>query len=352
MPTPAESNAHPCQWGVLGTANIARKVVRAMHAADNASAMGIASRTLDRAEAFAAEHAVERPYGSYEELLADPDIHAVYIPLPTTLHREWTVRAAEAGKHVLCEKPVAPCADDARAMVEACRANNVQFMDGVMFMHHQRLQAIERCLPEIGERPLSMISVHSFKAPDDFFSTNIRVNPDAEPLGCVGDLAWYNVRFTQIVMGWEMPTEVRGVFQREHNGVPTIATAEVTFKGGTVSMMQSSFVQPTRQWFEICGTEGTINLRDFVHGPPDESVLEVELMTSLNATSTAIDRTPRREVTRDCAQEVEMIRRMSSIALGREPVDPYFEDAAVETQVVVDAIMASARRGGEVVELA
>ena len=169
--------------------------------------------------------------------------------------------------------------------------------------------------------------------------------------GHVGDLAWYNVRFTLLAMGWEMPTHVQAVFQREHRGVPTLATAEVTFEGGTVSVMQSSFVQPTRQWFEICGTEGTLNLRDFVHGAPDESAFEVEIMTTLNANHTKLERTPRREVTRDCAQEVEMIRNMSSIALGNAERDPFFEDVALQTQVVVDAIMASARRGGEMVEL-
>ncbi|MCH2162540.1 MAG: Gfo/Idh/MocA family oxidoreductase [Phycisphaerales bacterium] len=351
MTEPGHLFHRPCNWGVLGTAAIARKVVAAMHAADNASPMGIASRTLDKAEAFAVEHGLERPYAAYEELLADPDIDAVYIPLPTTLHREWTIRAAEAGKHVLCEKPVAPSAEDARAMVDACRANDVQFMDGVMFMHHERLHAIERCLPEIGERPSSMISVHSFKAPDDFFETNIRVNPDTEPLGCVGDLAWYNVRFTLLAMGWEMPIRVQGVFQREHQGVPTHATAEVTFEGGTVSVMQASFLQPTRQWFEVCGPQGTLNLRDFVHGPPDESTFEVEIMTTLNANHTAIERAPRTEITCDCAQEVEMIRRMSDIAAGNAEQDRFFEDVAVQTQVVVDAIMASARRGGEMVEL-
>ena len=97
--------ASSCRWGILGAASIARKNVRAMHLADNATPLAIASRTFEKAAAFAAEHGLDRAHGSYEALLEDPDVDAVYVPLPTTLHREWTIRAAEAGKHVLCEKP-------------------------------------------------------------------------------------------------------------------------------------------------------------------------------------------------------------------------------------------------------
>ena len=345
------SSSTPCRWGILGTAGIARKVVRAMHAADNAHPVLMGSRTLEKAEAFAAEHRVDRGCGSYEDVLSDPDIDAVYIPLPTMLHREWTIKAAEAGKHVLCEKPVAPTAEDARAMTDACAAAGVQFMDGVMFMHHARLNKLRDALPKIGGRPTSMMSVHSFKAHEGFFETNIRVNPDTEPLGCVGDLVWYNVRFSLFAMQYEMPVRVRAAFQATHDDVPVQATAEIEFADGTVSVMQSSFVEPTRQWFEITGPAGTITLRDFVHGPPDESTFDLDIGTTLNSTATAIEYQRSTESTRNCAQEVEMVRKLSAIATNQESVDEEWSKIAVQTQQVVDAIMASARQGGQAVDV-
>eukprot|EP01048_Picozoa_sp_COSAG05_P010506 COSAG05_NODE_929_length_6558_cov_3.005264_8_plen_178_part_00 len=137
-----------CSWGIMGCANIARKVARCMLLADNAKVACVASRSLAKAQAFVAAcklNSAEAIEG-YDSLLARADIDAVYIPLPTSLHLEWVVKAAAAGKHVLVEKPVALHAGELDTMLQACADNDVQFMDGVMFMHHQRLQKIDKIL--------------------------------------------------------------------------------------------------------------------------------------------------------------------------------------------------------------
>src|SRR5208283_1686077 len=138
-----------CRWGILGAANIARKNWLAICNAENCSLTAVASRDLERCRRFIAEcqqHAPIDPsphaFDSYEELLASDKVDAVYVPLPTGIRKAWLIRAAEAGKHVLSEKPVAATAGDVQEILAACRRNGVQFMDGVMFMHSRRTDQI------------------------------------------------------------------------------------------------------------------------------------------------------------------------------------------------------------------
>ena len=126
------------RWGILSTAKIATKVSRAIHLANNAELVAVASRTEERAKSWASEHSVGRAYGSYEALLEDESLDAIYLPTPPTMHAEWTIKAAEHGKHVLCEKPLAVSTEEAVTMADACRENRVQLMDGVMWVHNQR----------------------------------------------------------------------------------------------------------------------------------------------------------------------------------------------------------------------
>jgi xylose dehydrogenase (NAD/NADP) len=127
----------PLRWGILGAADIAiRRVIPAMHAARHTTPFALASRNAARAKDVAAQLGIPRAYGSYEDLLADPDVDAIYIPLPNTLHAEWTIRSAEAGKHVLCEKPLAASVAECEAMLAACHQAGVQLMEGFMYRFH------------------------------------------------------------------------------------------------------------------------------------------------------------------------------------------------------------------------
>src|SRR5260221_8171530 len=143
------------RWGILSTAQIARKNWKAIRNTGNGTVVAVASRDAGRARQFISECQTEAPMetmpqalGSYEELLASKDIDAVYIPLPTGLRKEWVLCAAQAGKHIVCEKPCATSVADLDEMIEACREHRVQFMDGVMFMHSRRLEALRAVLDD------------------------------------------------------------------------------------------------------------------------------------------------------------------------------------------------------------
>ncbi len=218
-----------CRWGILGTATIARKNWQALRYAGNAALVAAASRDRARAQRFIDECQANAPLvpapvacGSYEELLGRKDVDAVYIPLPTAVRKEWVLRAAAAGKHVLCEKPCGVTSADVRAMLDACRENRVQFMDGVMFMHSQRLTLLRQVLDDqqtVGAvRRIS--SQFSFKATGDFLTQNIRASSEIEPLGCLGDLGWYNIRFSLWVLNEQLPEHVTGRILQKHDPSP------------------------------------------------------------------------------------------------------------------------------------
>src|SRR6202521_4627454 len=126
------------RWGILGVAKINERLLPAFAKAANAERVGLASRSPDKAQAAATAAGIPKAFGSYEALLDDPGIDAVYNPLPNTLHDEWTRKAAERGKHILCEKPLTPTAAEAEALVAFCQAKKVALMDGFMWPHHPR----------------------------------------------------------------------------------------------------------------------------------------------------------------------------------------------------------------------
>src|SRR5438552_8224774 len=146
--------ARLCRFGILGTSNIARKNWDAIRNSGNGTLVAVGSRQIERAERFISDCQASAPFPrppravTYEELIRSPDIDALYVPLPTRVRKDWVLRAARAGKHVLCEKPCAVNSADLAEIVEACRASRVQFMDGVMFMHSSRLAAMRQTLDD------------------------------------------------------------------------------------------------------------------------------------------------------------------------------------------------------------
>lgn len=132
--------AEKLRWGIMGCAQIATgSVMPAIQESETGVIRAVASRGLTKSSSVAAEFGIEQAYGSYEELLADPEVDAVYIPLPNHLHCEWVIRAAEAGKHILCEKPIALNSREAAEMVEACRKAGVHLAEAYMYRHHPRI---------------------------------------------------------------------------------------------------------------------------------------------------------------------------------------------------------------------
>lgn len=198
-----------CRWGILGSAGIAQKNWQSIHNAQNAELVAVASRDVAKSQDFIDRCSARVPHandpvalGSYDELIAREDVDAIYLPLPTGLRPEWAMKVAHAGKHLLCEKPCGTNVDQVEEIIRACEQAGVQFMDGVMFMHSERLNKVRQFIDDgetIGK--LRRINTQfSFCAPDDFLTENIRMHSDLEPHGCLGDLGWYTIRFILWVM--------------------------------------------------------------------------------------------------------------------------------------------------------
>ena len=231
-----------------------------------------ANRFID--ECSAQVPPVSRPVavGSYAALLERDDIDAVYIPLPTAMRHEWVLRAAEAGKHVIGEKPAALNADQVAEMLEACKQHGVQYMDGVMFMHSGRLPLVRSLLDAaepVGE--LRRIACQfSFAGDEAFRTSNIRVHSDLEPHGCLGDLGWYCIRFALWMLEGQMPVEVRARILSTLQGtdsplaVPGEFSAELIFPGGVSANFYCSFITENQQWIHASGSKGYLRIHDFV----------------------------------------------------------------------------------------
>ncbi|MFO1096572.1 MAG: Gfo/Idh/MocA family oxidoreductase [Planctomycetaceae bacterium] len=356
-----------CRWGFLGTANIARKNWRAIANTGNGTLVAVASRTADRAAQYIAQCQADSPFpqsplpvGGYEQLLARKDVDAVYIPLPTGLRKEWVLRAAAAGKHVMCEKPCGLNAADVAEMLAACRKANVQFMDGVMFMHSARLARMREVLDDgasVGE--IRRINSHfSFRAPDDFWNSNIRASSELEPLGCLGDLGWYDVRFALWAMKYVLPTQVTGrlLAQRGRTDspqpVPTEFSGELLFPGGASADFFCSFLSAHDQRAGVEGAKGYLHLSDFVLPfTGNELAFQVEQSQFVVKGSDFQMQRHSRRITvpehshgQPQAQETLLFRKFGELVLGGRP-DPFWGDVALKTQQVVDACLKSALNG-------
>jgi len=334
------------RFGFLSTANIARKNWKSVFHSGNSIVTAVASRDLERSRKFIRECQSETPFetaptafGSYEELLESENVDAVYIPLPTGLRKEFVIRAAQNGKHVLCEKPCAANAADLEEMISECRKNRVQFMDGVMFMHNRRLDQIRKILGDgtsVGQIK-RIASQFSFLGSEDFLRGNIRVSNELEPLGCLGDLGWYCIRLTLWVMNWRMPDRVEGkIICRAGNnpsGVPLEFSGELFFDGGVSAGFYCAFLASYRQWADVSGVKGYLRVPDFV-----VPAVGSEIAFELNSRDIKSDKAAGNPAT---AQETNMIRNFAGQIFSGKLNDEW-PMWSLKTQQVVDACFESA----------
>ena len=261
------AEAKRLRWGILSTANIARrKVVPGMRRSTRSEVVAVGSRSESAARAFADELGIPRAYGSYEELLADPEVDAVYIPLPNHLHREWTLAAARAGKHVLCEKPIALSAADAQEMVDACEAAGVRLMEAFMYRLHPSWLGVRSLLAagRIG-RLQSVQSWFSYYNDDP---RNIRNILDAGG-GALLDIGCYSINLSRMLFGAE-PERVEAAILRDPDSeVDVLTSGLLVFPGGGTATFTCSTRSETDQRVHIYGTEGRISIGIPFNIPPD-----------------------------------------------------------------------------------
>lgn len=259
------------RWGILGTARINRRVIPAMRLARRSELVAIASRDLNRAVTYAREWSIPRASAGYQTLLDDPGIDAVYIPLPNTDHVPWTLAAIAAGKHVLCEKPLALHPADVDRIAIAAAAAKVVVEEGFMYRHEPMTS---RVLSLVGSGAIgtvrAIMSGFTFALDE---APNIRLDP-AIGGGSLWDVGSYPVTYAQLIAGRE-PTVVFGTAQWNPSGVDDQFMGMLRFDGGTTANIYAGFRAAYRTWLEILGSDGGLTVPNpFRPGPLETLELE------------------------------------------------------------------------------
>jgi len=260
--------ANAVKWGIVSTADINRKVIPGLHASTKADLVAVASRDRERAEAYARKWEIPRAFGSYEELLADPGIEAVYISLPNTLHVEWSIKALEAGKHVLCEKPLTRHLEEVEKAFEAAEATGRILSEAFMYRHHPQTKKLKELVDggAIGELRL-IRSAFSYGLYDE---SNIRLLPELEG-GALMDVGCYNVSNSRLLGG--EPESVWGEAWYGPSGTDWVFTATMRFPGNVIAIFDCGTAMIERDELEAIGTEASLFLDDPWHC--DEPVIEL-----------------------------------------------------------------------------
>ncbi|XP_019153421.1 PREDICTED: uncharacterized oxidoreductase At4g09670-like [Ipomoea nil] len=337
------------RFGILGCATVARKLARAISLAPNATISAVGSRTAEKAAAFAAETecpATAKIYGSYDAVLDDPDVDAVYIPLPTSLHVRWAVLAAQKKKHILVEKPAALNVAELDQILAACESSGVQFMDGTVWTHHPRTAKMKEFLSDplrFGQLK-SVHSIVSFLVSADSLKNDIRVKPDLDGLGALGDAGWYCIHAILWANDYELPESVTAVREPEVNeaGVILSCGASMKWKDGRVATFYCSFLAIFST--DICayGTKGKLRVHDFVipFAPQSAPFYTFESYRLIE-----------HGVAAELPQDVLMVMEFCNLAgSGRAP-EKKWAVISRKTQLVVDAVNASIHNGFETIEV-
>ncbi len=322
--------AETVAWGILGLANIARRaVIPAIQHAANARLVAIASREWARAEEAARFHGIPHAYGAYEALLDDRDVQAVYIPLPNALHHRWTLACAAAGKHVLCEKPLALAAVECEEMAAACRRHGVALMEAFMYRFHPRTERVASLIAEGTLGDLRVVrAAFTFTASDP--RANIRFRPDLGG-GALYDVGCYTVNVSRMALG--EPAQVFACGEIGASGVDEQAAAVLRFGGGRAALIDCGLTLPRREEYEIVGTEGRVTVpAAFLPGTADAEMHVVR-------------GTDRQVVTVSGADQYQrMIEHFGDVVMGKSRARLSPEDATANVRALA-ALLASVRSG-------
>ncbi|OWM84630.1 uncharacterized oxidoreductase At4g09670 [Punica granatum] len=352
------------KFGILGCAEIARKVSRAITLAPNATIYAVASRSLDKATKFAAENSFPpetKLYGSYDALLEDPAVDAVYVPLPTSLHIHWAVVAARKGKHILLEKPVALNVAEFDVIVKACVENGVQLMDGTMWMHHPRTAKMREFVSDKGRfgDVKAMHTTFTFAGTANFLTNDIRVKPDLDGLGALGDAGWYCIRSILWGADYELPEIVTALPGPVFNeaGVIFSCGASLRWKDGKIATFHCSFLSHLTMDITAIGTKGTLHVHDFII-PFQEKEASFSLASEswFNDLVTGWVPKPSEHLVRtELPQEALMVKEFSSLvdAIKTKGSKPEMKWPTIsrKTQLVLDSVKLSIEQGFVAIEV-
>jgi xylose dehydrogenase (NAD/NADP) len=318
-------------WGLLSTARINRALIPPLRASKRNQLLAVASRTQDSADKYARKWEIPRAYGSYESLLADPEIDVIYNPLPNHLHAEWTIKALEAGKHVLCEKPLALNVDEVDAIQSAAREHGHVVAEAFMYRHHPQTLKVQELVKNGSLGTLQLIRgsfsyVLSHEA-------DVRLDP-AMGGGSIWDVGCYPISYARNVLGAD-PREVFGWQVTGPTGIDETFVGQMRFDNDVLAQFDCSFVVPLRWFMEIVGSEGVLNIPSPFKPQTDEKIY--------------LTRGDKSETIKVKGQELyigEVEDMADAILLGHEPRISLEDSRANVT--VISALVESARTGNPI----
>jgi D-xylose 1-dehydrogenase (NADP+, D-xylono-1,5-lactone-forming) len=333
--------SQPLRIGILGTAKIARGFVKGVVASRRVIVGAVASRDAGKAAGFAAEFNIPRHFGSYETLLADSGIDAVYNPLPNSLHAQWSIAAARAGKHVLCEKPLAANAEEARAMFEAAREHGVHVVEGYPYLAQPQTIQMRELIRDgaIGDPKLIQASF-GFTLSD---AGNIRLNPTLAG-GALMDVGVYPVSLVRIVAG-RRPVRVQAAARWTHAdgrgaGVDGALAATLEFAGGLLAQISCSFESALHRQALIVGSAGVIETTFANHTSAERpGVLILRAGLGADAVDGKIETPPINGFLAEAESFEALVRGGPAHWVGATPQE------SVDIMMTLDALLNSARSG-------
>jgi predicted dehydrogenase len=322
-------SASAVKWGIISTADINRKVIPGAHASPKVDLVAVASRDEARAAEYAKTWEIERAYGTYEALLADPEVEAVYISLPNTMHCEWSIKALEAGKHVLCEKPLSRHTNEVEDAFDAAERTGFLLSEAFMYRHNPQTKRVQELVASgaIGELRL-VRSAFSYSLYDE---DNIRLRTDVEG-GSLMDVGCYNVSGSRLLGG--EPEHVYGEAWFGPSGTDWVFAGTLRFPGNVMATFDCGTAMTNRDELEAIGSEGSLFLDDPWHC--NVPVIEVRRESGVE----------RIELEREDSYRLELenvsdaIRGEAELLLGRED--------AVGQARVLEALHESATNGAPV----
>jgi len=330
--------ASPLRFGILGTARIARSFVQGLRPSRRVIVSAVASRDSDKARAFAKDLEIARHFGSYEALLADPDIDAVYVPLPNSLHAEWSIAAVRAGKHVLCEKPLAATAGEARAMFDAARRHGVHLVEGYPYRAQPQTLKLRELLGGgiIGDVRLIQATFGFTLGAGD----NIRLDPRLGG-GALMDVGVYPVSLAQMIAGTR-PTRVHAVAHWA-GGIDRTLVATLQFASGLLAQINCSFDTAPHRQALIAGSKGVIETTYMNHtSSAQQAVLRLRVGTDKDAVDSLVQTSPVNGFLAEAESLERLVRAGPAEWSGATP------EESIDVMLTLEAILGSARSGAAV----
>ena len=329
------------KWAVLGNATIARKcVIGAIQKSRNGLVHALATRSPADAEKIASENKIIHVVDNYDAVLADPAVDAVYIPLPNHMHHPWTLKALCAGKHVLCEKPLACNAREAREMAEHAKEAGLLLMEGFMYRFHPRSRRIKQIVEggAIG-KPCLVRSAFCYHMADEILrsSANARLKPDMGG-GALLDVGCYSVSVARWLMDAE-PIAVQAQAVYHPAGVDQHLVGTLKFADGGLALFEASFVSALQQTYSVVGSDGVIELPHDAFIPWEKDAVYIQRKKD--------EEVGKKHIVPGADEYQLMVENFSDAVLGRTELD-YSPDDSICNMRVMDALSEAARTGNTV----